>query len=453
MKGMVLKKNFLVFLFLMCCHSFLMFAQIEPEDVVAKTDDFENFFFESIKQKGMDNYDKALEALDKCANLQPKNAVVFYEMGKNYLLQKNFKNAFENFDKATKIDPTNRWFWDGLYSVCYDTQEYNKAIPIVEKLIEFREEYKNDLMSLYMNTQQFDKALTLINELNSKFGKDDKRDIYKAQILRDSKFLGPEKSNLLDQIAQNPKEESNYIALILLYSESNQEEKALEIAKKLEREIPNSEMAQVSLFKFYLNNNQAPKAVQSMNIVLASSTIDKKIKHRIVNEFLLFAKNNPQYDADLDKAISYFDNDKEVKVAKEIGKFYFTKKEFPKAVRYFEMHLKANPDDIETILLLGQAFIEDLKFERLNDLSNQTLQLFPTQPQLYYFLGLANNQLKNFKKAKDSLEAGSDFIVDDLPLQINFNIQLGEAFSGLGDVKKKEMYFNQANELLKKVKK
>ena len=95
MKGMVLKKNFLVFLFLMCCHSFLMFAQIEPEDVVAKTDDFENFFFESIKQKGMDNYDTALEALDKCANLQPKNAVVFYEMGKNYLLQKNYKNAFE----------------------------------------------------------------------------------------------------------------------------------------------------------------------------------------------------------------------------------------------------------------------------------------------------------------------------------------------------------------------
>ena len=118
-------------------------------------------------------------------------------------------------EKATKIDASNRWFWAGMYDVCYDTQEYNKAIPIVEKLIEFKEEYKNDLASLYMNTQQFDKALTLINELNSKFGKDDKRDIYKAQILRDSKFQGPEKSNLIEQIAQNPKEESNYINALL----------------------------------------------------------------------------------------------------------------------------------------------------------------------------------------------------------------------------------------------
>ena len=429
------------------------YAQIEPEDVVAKTDEFENFFFEAIKQKGMENFDKALESLEKCSNLQPQNAVVFFEMGKNYQSLKNYKNAFDNFEKATKIDAKNRWFWDGMYEICYDTKEYNKAIPIVAKLIEFREEYKNDLASLYMNTQQFDKALTLINELNAKFGKDDKRDIYKAQILRDSKFQGPEKSNLLEQIAQNPKEESNYIALILLYSESNQEEKALEIAKKLERELPNSEMAQVSLFKFHLNNNDGSKAVQAMNIVLGSSKIDKKIKHRILNEFLIFTKSNAKFEPDLDKALSYFKDDKDVKVAKEIGKFFYVKKEFSKASHFFEIHLQSNSQDIETILLLGQSYIETKSFDVLEQFAEQNLQLFPTQPQLYYFSGLANNQLKKFKKAKEMLESGLDFIVDDIPLQTNVTIQLGEAFAGMGDVKKKEFYFNEANELLKKIKK
>ncbi len=429
------------------------YAQTEPDEIVAKTDEFDNNFFEAIKQKGMENFDKAIESLEKCANLQPKNAVVYFELGKNYLLQKNYKNSFDNFEKASKIDPTNRWIWAGMYDICYDTQDYNKAIPIVEKLIEFKEEYKNDLASLYMNTQQFDKALTIINELNSKFGKDDKRDNYKSQILRDSKFQGPEKSNLVEQIAKNPKEESNYIALILLYSESNQEEKALEIARKLENEIPNSEMAQVSLFKFYLNKNEGQNAVKSMNIVLASFKIDKKIKHRILNEFLLFTKNNPQYDKDLDKAISYFDNDKEVQVAKEIGKFYANKKDWIKASKYFEMHLKTSNDDMETILLLAQTYTENAQFETLDNFSEQNLQLFPTQPQLYYYSGLANNQLKKYKKAKDVLESGLDFILDDVPLQTNFNIQLGEAYSGLGDIKKKEFYFNTANELIKKVKK
>ena len=442
---------FATYFILLSCS--LCFAQTEPEDVVSKGDEFENSFFESIKQKGMENFDKAIESLEKCSSLQPNNAVVYFELGKNYLFQKKYKNAFDNFQKATQIDATNRWFWAGMYDVCYDTKEFNKAVPIVEKLIEFKEDYKNDLVSLYMNTLQFDKALTLINELNTKFGKDDKRDIYKAQILREAKYQDPEKNNLLEQIRLDPKEETNYIALILLYSESNQEQKALEIAKKLEKEVPSSEMAQASLFKFYIDSNEGQKAVQSMNIVLASAKIDKKIKHRVLNEFLLFAKSNPQFDTDLNKAISYFDNDPEVKVAKEIGKFYYQKKEYLKAVNYFKMHLKTVNDDIEVILLLGQCYILSNQFLDLANFSELNLQLYPTQPQLYYYSGLANNQQKKYTNAKDALETGIDFIVDDLPLQINFYIQLGEAFAGLQDIKNKEFYFNKANELLKKIKK
>ena len=113
--------------------------------------------------------------------------------------------------------------------------------------------------------------------------------------------------------------------MIFLYYKSNQEDKALEVAQKLEKEIPTSDWAQVSLFKFHLNNNDGLKAVNAMNIVLASEKIDNKLKHRILNEFLIFTKNNPQFDKDLDHAIGYFSKDKEVKVAKEIGKFYQSK--------------------------------------------------------------------------------------------------------------------------------
>lgn len=112
---------------------------------------------------------------------------------------------------------------------------------VINKLIEFDEKYKEDLTSLYMGTKQFDKALDLINELNETFGKTDRRDLYKSQILSEGKFQNMEASNLLEQIEKNPKEESNYISLIVLYSKNNEEEKAFEIVKKLEKayQIPN----------------------------------------------------------------------------------------------------------------------------------------------------------------------------------------------------------------------
>lgn len=431
----------------------LLLAQTEPEDVAAIDDKFQNFFYEALKQKGIENYDKAIEALERCKELEPNNAVVYFELGKNYLSQKKYKDAYDNFEKVTQMDAKNRWAWVGMYDVCYDTHDYNQAIIIVQKLIEFKADYKEDLTSLYMNTQQYDKALELINELNEKVGRSDKRDLYKADILRDAKYQTAEKNNLLDQIKKFPKEESNYISLIYMYSQSNQEEKALEIAKKLEKEIPTSDWAQVSLFKFHLNNNDGDNAVKAMNIVLPSKKIDPKIKHRILNEFLLFAKNNPKYEPDLDKAIGYFDNDKEVKVAKEIGKFYAGKANWPKAVKYFEMHLKNAPEDMETLLLLLQAYTENNQFDALAKKSDELTQLFPTQPQFYYYAGLAYNQLKSFKKATDILETGLDFVVDDTALEINFNIQLGEAYNCLGDMKKKEKYFTKANELINKQKK
>jgi tetratricopeptide (TPR) repeat protein len=431
----------------------LILAQTEPNDVVVLDHGFEDNFYEAIKQKGIENYDKAIESLRKCEEANPEDPIVYFELGKNYLAQKKYQEAYTNFEKVTKMDPKNRWAWVGMYDVCYETKDFNKAIPIVEKLVEFKEDYKEDLTSLYMSTQQFDKALELINELNDKYGKTDKRELYKADILKDAKYQSAEKNNLLDQIRKNPKDESNYIALIYMYSQSNQEEKAMEIAKKLEAAIPTSDWAQVSLFKFHLNNNDGDNAVKAMNVVLPSKKIDQKIKHRMLNEFLIFAKNNPKYETDLDKAISYFDNDKDIKVAKEIGKFYYSKSNWEKAIKYFEMHLKSIEDDVEIQQLLLQAYTEKQQFDELAKKAENLTQFFPTQPQFYYYAGLANNQLKNFKKAADQLESGLDFVIDDTALEINFNIQLGEAYNGLGDMKKKEKYFTKANELINKQKK
>ena len=440
-------------LFGMLCVPNVVLAQKEPNDVVIIDDGFEDLFYQAIQQKSMENYDKAIEALEKGKAIEPENPVIYFELGKNYFAQKKYNDAYVNFEKVTKMDSKNRWAWVGMYDVCYETKDYNKAIPIVEKLVTFNEDYKDDLTSLYMNTQQFDKALELINELNTKFGKTEKRELYKADILKDAKYQSAEKFNLLEQIKKFPKEESNYIALIYMYSQSNQEEKALEIAKKLEEAIPTSDWAQVSLFKFHLNNNDGDNAVKAMNLVFPSKKIDSKIKHRMLNEFLIFTKNNPKYEPNLDKAISYFDNDKDVDVAKEIGKFYYAKSEWGKAIKYFGMHLKNAEEDVETQLLLLQAYTENQQFGDLAKKADDLTQFFPTQPQFYYYAGLANNQLKNFKKAATILESGLDFVVDGAALEINFNIQLGEAYSGLGDSNKKEKYFAKADELIKKQKK
>ncbi len=447
-----MKKTFLIVIFIFSsCLNLVVFAQENPEDIASASDNFQMSYFESLKQKAIQNYDKAIEALEKCEKIDPKNAAVFFEYGKNYFLLKDYKNSYLNFEKATQIDPKNRWYWAGMYDVNYATKDYNQSIINVQKLIEFKEDYKEDLVSLYMNTQQFEKALTLINELDQNIGKSDKRDFYKSQILQDLKFQTPQKDNLIEYIKKNPKEESSYLELIRIYSQSGQEMKAEETAKKLEKEIPTSDWAQVSLFKMHINKNDGINAVKAMNLVFESKKIDDKIKHRILNEFLIFVKINPKFSPDLEKAIEYFKNDPNISVAKEVAKFYQNQKDYNNAIHYYELHLKNNDiEDVESTILMFDCYSQVGNFEVLSKKAEKMIESFPSQPQFYYFAGLSYNQLKNFKKAKDFLETGIDYLVEDKMLEINFNIQLGECFAGLGDIAKKEIYFTKAQKLLTK---
>jgi tetratricopeptide (TPR) repeat protein len=445
------KSRLLILLLVLLSNSSLLLAQTEPEDIKLEVNKFQDYFFEALKQKGIENYDKAIVALEQCLKIEPENATIHFELGKNYLALKDYKNAYTSFEHATQIDPTNKWFWVGMYDVSYATKDFNSAIYVINKLITFDSKFKEDLTSLYMGTNQYDKALALINELDETFGKTDRREAYKAQIFSQGKYQNTEIVNLIGQIQANPKEESNYLSLIFLYSKNNETDKVLETARKLELAIPTSEWAQVSLFKTHLDNNDGAKAVKAMNIALASAKIDSKIKHRILNEFLIFAVVNPQFATDLEKAVGYFDNDPDVNVAKEIGKFYQTKKQWDIAVSYYELaNKKSSEVDIETNLLLLQTYTETKEFEKLTKNAAEMIDVFPAQPQFYYYAGLGCNQLTQFKKAIEILEMGLDYLVDDLTLEINFNIQLGEAYSGLGDLKKKDFYFSKANQLLKK---
>lgn len=446
-------RAFLLFILGILGFPALLCAQTEPEEIKLDTDQFQELFYESLLQKGIENYDKAIVALEKADKFKPNDATVYFELGKNYLALKDYQNAYTSFETATKLDPKNRWYWIGMYDVSYETKNFTQGITVINKLIEFDPKYKEDLTSLYMGTNQFEKALALIQELNETVGKTDRRELYKSQILAQGKYQNLEINNLEEQIVKYPQQESNYISLIFLYTKNNEDAKAFEIVKKLEKAIPNSEWAQVSLFKTYLDGNDAQKAITAMNVVLGSSKIDSKIKHRILNEFLIFTQKNSQYAPDLEKAVATFNNDTSVDVNKEIGKFFQNKKQWDKAVLYYEKSAQRGVGDtLETNLLLFQSYVEQKNFSSLAPKAESLIETYPSQAQFYFYAGLAYNQLQQFKKAKDYLEMGMDYVVENKELEINFNLQLGEAFNGLGDFKKKDLFFSKANQLLKQKK-
>ena len=129
-----MKKIFLYLIFAFALsNNFIVYAQEFKEESVSKDDEFQTAYFESLKQKAILNFDKSIESLEKCLKLQPENPNVHFQLAKNYLLQKNYKQAYDSFEKAATIDPKNRWYVAGMYDVAYEQKDYNQAIIVVNK--------------------------------------------------------------------------------------------------------------------------------------------------------------------------------------------------------------------------------------------------------------------------------------------------------------------------------
>ena len=82
--------------------------------------------------------------------------------------------------------------------------------------------------------------------------------------------------------------------------------------------------------------------------------------------------------------------------------------------------------------------------------ADELTQLYPTQPQYYYYAGLAFNQLQNFKKAKDFLEMGIEYVIDNPNLEAGFCKQFIFCADGLSDVKMKQTYQKRLDIISKK---
>ena len=436
-------KKIIAFLFLFQ----LSFGQVNPEEVEIVDNEFENNFYEALKQKAIENYDKAIISLDKCLQKEPNNPEVYYQLGINYLNQKNYGEAENAFQKAVDLEPKQRWYWNGLYDVYYQTKNFNKSITVVEKLVTFDANMKEDLVSLYMTTQQFDKAKIVIDDIESKGTLTKAMESYQMQIQSMQKGVKPKITDLEQSIKTNPKAEQHYIDLIYQYSANNQEDKAFQTALILEKEIPNSDLVHVSLVKFHINANDIPKATESYKRVVKSSKLDFKIKHRVLNEFLIFATKNPQLLTEIDNTLMYFDASSGMDVNKELGKFYYNKNNFELAQKYME---KSNANDIEVIDLLLNIYDFNQQYEKMVKKSEEYIDLFPTKANLYYYAGKGNNNLKNFRKAKDFLEMGIDYVIEDTNLEAGFCKQFIFCADGLSDVKMKQTYQKRLDIISKK---
>ncbi len=431
----------------------MLFAQddLPTDDLGNVSDAFQEAFFEALKQKGIQNYEKALELLEQAQEAAKDNveqqAVVFYQKGKNYYALKKFQEAEQWYLKSKAIDD-NTDIVVSLYDVYYQTREYDKAIEIVKELIVFDGDYKEDLANLFARTQQYDKALTVLDELDTAYGRSTYRENLRKQIIRETGDSSSEIGRLEQKVATNAANEADFLNLIYFYSDAGDSEKAFQAAQQMLEFYPDSELVHLALYKFYIDQNEPEKAVSSMQLVMNAKTIDTESKLKVMSDFLNFANKKPEYNAAVEEALADFASwSSNPRTLERIGAYYLERGEQEKSLTFFERAARLEPDNFSLLKNTLLLQIDTKKYNEALSMSEVAIEIFPTQALLYLIKGVALIQTNDAQEAVAILEEGIDYVVDDTLMEKDFYQQLSLAYEQLNNVKKAQEYAKKVKDL------
>jgi tetratricopeptide (TPR) repeat protein len=436
-----------LFLFPQVNHAQVDFNKKPDDDLGDVADEYQELFFEALKQKGIENYDRAIEVLLKCEKLDDSDPALYFELGKNYNYLKDYNSAEESLKMAIQKKPDNEWFLDELYDTYAQQNELEKAIETVKQLVKYHPDYKEDLATLYVTTKRFDEALKILDEMDLENGYSDTRDSVRNMIYNTTGQKKEQIQNLEERLDQNPDEEKNYLSLIFRYSENNEKEKAFETAKKLSEINPNSDLVHLALYKFYLDDNDTEKAVISMETVLNSNKIQPEAKIMVLSDFVKFVKINPEYESKLIEITTKVIDDDNVGSNIELAQYFLTKGEKDKALNYYEKALLNEPDNFGILRNVLLLYIDVEDYELATQKSNEALDKYPSQPLFYLIQGVAQNKLSKPNKAILALETGLDYVIDDAKMESDFYKQLSISYAHLNNTTKSKTFSDKAKQL------
>jgi predicted Zn-dependent protease len=120
------------------------------------TDKFQDVFFEAIKQKGIENYDRAEALFLEVKKLDPINPVIDHELARVLFLTKEYPRAERYALDAVRARPGEYWFVQTLMEIFAEQSKLPEAYP--GELPLDLPEFRMNLATWYLRQGKWDKA-------------------------------------------------------------------------------------------------------------------------------------------------------------------------------------------------------------------------------------------------------------------------------------------------------
>lgn len=441
-------------LFLQSCFLAKKNKTNDPESLKQKQSVELNFmanYVDACAARMKGDFKKALTLFTECNTLMPENIPVKYELATVSKLLNINDQAIKFSEICAKADPKNEWYRIILIDSYRAVGDFKQVIKLEEKLVDdfpYKPEFKENLALDYAYIGQYHKSYEIYNELEKTFGINEQLTLNKIKLLEREKKFGEIEGNIL-KLVETDKTNTRYLLYLAEhYDNIHQPEKAFKIYSQILEIDPTHPTVHLALSDFYKSKNDDEKAFDELKLAFLNAELSAGIKYRIANAFFESSLKYPespigkQFDELIQTMLQVHPSSPEANTL--YGEYLMSVNDYYKASGYFIKSLAKEKNDYQTWEKLIKCDKRTRSIDSLEKHSALAMENFPNQPVLYLYNGMANIDLKNYKKAINSLRDGLEFVIDNNLMMTDFYILLGKSYHYNKEGSKSNQAFDNA---------
>jgi tetratricopeptide (TPR) repeat protein len=393
---------------------------------------FEELFIEALKQKVVGNPQKAVLYLNSCLEIDPNSSAAMYELANMHIANNDLYSASKLLEKATAINPQNKWFKILLTRIYQQTGKNAEAATLFDQLSKMDPE---NLEYIYLKADElakakkYDEAIRVLNELEKKTGINEQVSTAKQEILIQAGKIKEAYAEIQRLITSNPSDTRYYGLLADMYNDQGDKENALKYYRKIQEMEPDNGFVNFSLSNFYIEKGDTLEAVQYILKGFANEKVDIDTKLQL---YLLYTGENTKVKLkpeQMEEMIHVLlkNNEGDFRVNTLYADYLIKSKRSKEAREQLLKVIEKGESDFslwEQILYLDNDLQDWLA---LFDHGKQALDRFPSQAQFYFLRAVGALQLNKYADAISVVDEGLNYVIDNKPLQGQMVFLKGEA--------------------------
>ncbi len=422
---------------------------IIKKDLEKESLKYNNYLFEGIKAKSLENPEEALKQFQKCIKIDDKKSLPYYESALINKNQGNFALAIEQIKVAITLENNNRWYQLAYAEILLSNHNFKKAALEYKKLIEKEpknEELYYSLADSYVYNNNLLKAIGVYDQLEEKKGVEKMISMQKYKMYMELKNKKNAIKELLKLTKKFPEDLEALEVLSETYLLNNEKEEAFDVFKKLAVIDPENGRIHLTLANFYRDKGENRKSFEELKLAFKSTKIGVDVKVSILASYFQLLEKNKQMreQADTLAKLLIKTHPESTKPYAIYGDMLYAEKKFQQAKEQYLIVLKKDKtkSQLWTQILFIQA--EQNDFSGMLETSEEALSYFSTDPLFYYFNGVSNKRLNNVKKAILVLEMGVEFVFDNDMLLLEFYSLLGDSYHDIEEHANSDSLYEKA---------